>query len=568
MKKFYAAAAFWFLSHCAVAASAASPSALVYDWADPFLKASGAGQLFEKAGFQVTKGDLTKELRLNGVNIVVLGSFIAENSNYSAFMKKNAAELRRYVENGGIILQFASADQTEPECVYLTDALKVRRSDEDSRHLFALLPEHPLLLGIQLEGEKSELVLPPFPGEFPPSMETFEYQRGFSVILSADTSGMYPVLLESGWGRGRVLLSSLIIDKQLRNGRVITATDTQTFADLFISNLRVYVETHNAGKLPHISPILHPSHPAPNSWSFVVLPDTQNYLDHLNPGAKVEHFMAQTRWVAENRAQLNIKYVMHLGDITQRNESSEWIKAQAALSRLDGLVPYSIVGGNHDYGPGGNGQGRETLMNSYFPFQKMKQNSMIRQIYPSDRIDNSAHALEAGGRQWVILNLEWAPRDIAVTWASEITNIYGRSNVILITHAYLYHDDTRYDFDRKWTDQDHSPRSYFMRQEIPEGVNDGEMIWRKLVAPSTNIRITLSGHVLGDGLGYLRSSATDGRSVHQMLVNFQMRHEGGEGYLRILECSGDGNQITVKDYSPVLNRFLPGPQSQFRFRLE
>ena len=100
----------------------------------------------------------------------------------------------------------------------------------------------------------------------------------------------------------------------------------------------------------------------PNSFTLVALPDTQIYAQSYP-----QHFHAQTEWIAENRDRLNIKFVLHLGDITKRNTPEQWENAKAAMSRLDSRVPYALAPGNHDYGPGGNASDRTTLMNDSFP---------------------------------------------------------------------------------------------------------------------------------------------------------------------------------------------------------
>ena len=86
-------------------------------------------------------------------------------------------------------------------------------------------------------------------------------------------------------------------------------------------------------------------------------------------------------------------------------------------------------------------------------------------------------------------------------------------------------------------------------------------MWRKVVSKTKQPSLVVCGHVLGDGLGYLMSRNDHGDKVAQMLVNFQQRKEGGEGYLRILEFSQDSNSIRVMDYSPSLDRYLPGYQT-------
>ncbi|WP_325645579.1 hypothetical protein, partial [Chitinophaga sp.] len=52
-----------------------------------------------------------------------------------------------------------------------------------------------------------------------------------------------------------------------------------------------------------------------DGFSIVVLPDTQYYTSEKN-GGKKEMFTAQTEWVVKNAVKENIKYVIHLGDIS------------------------------------------------------------------------------------------------------------------------------------------------------------------------------------------------------------------------------------------------------------
>ena len=64
----------------------------------------------------------------------------------------------------------------------------------------------------------------------------------------------------------------------------------------------------------------------------------------------------------------NIKYVVHLGDIVNNNNVPQWENANAAMRTLDGVVPYSVVPGNHDIGANGSANTRDTtLFNTYFP---------------------------------------------------------------------------------------------------------------------------------------------------------------------------------------------------------
>ena len=63
-----------------------------------------------------------------------------------------------------------------------------------------------------------------------------------------------------------------------------------------------------------------------------------------------EPFQAQTRWVAQHAAALNIPFLAHLGDVVdQQGKPDQWKVASAAMKVLeDAKVPYSILAGNHD----------------------------------------------------------------------------------------------------------------------------------------------------------------------------------------------------------------------------
>jgi len=98
----------------------------------------------------------------------------------------------------------------------------------------------------------------------------------------------------------------------------------------------------------------------PNSlveeFSLIALPDTQYYSR-----AYPQHFNTQTQWIVDSVDALNIKYVLHLGDITHNNNIEQFDNAKEALGKLDGVVPYAIAPGNHDYGDNGNARDRNTL---------------------------------------------------------------------------------------------------------------------------------------------------------------------------------------------------------------
>jgi len=299
----------------------------------------------------------------------------------------------------------------------------------------------------------------------------------------------------------------------------------------------------------------------PGSWTLAILPDTQHYSESY-PGL----FELQTRWIAENKDKHNIVYVLQEGDVTNRNSPLEWQRASKAMGILDSAVPYAIVPGNHDYRRDGTIRSRVTRINDYFPpsrFEKLKWPTFGGTMEPG-HIENNYHLFEAGGKKWIIVGLEWAPRDKTLQWAGTILAKYADRRAIVFTHAYLYSDSTRYDWARKGRKQAWNP----YLDNVVGGVNDGEEIWQKLVRKHANVVLVANGHVLNDGLGFQVSKADDGHRVNEMLVNYQMKPLGGEGWLRLLEFLPDGKTVQAKTYSPLYEQYQTDSQNQFVFTID
>ena len=106
-----------------------------------------------------------------------------------------------------------------------------------------------------------------------------------------------------------------------------------------------------------------------------------------------------------------------------------------------------------------------------------------------------------------------------------------------------------------------------MAKATGDDINDGEQLWQTLVGRHTHFILTLNGHVLRDGLGRLTSAGESGRDVTQVLVNYQMRPKGGDGWLRLLEFRPDGATVQTYDYSPVRGQLNRSPQNEFTITL-
>lgn len=308
----------------------------------------------------------------------------------------------------------------------------------------------------------------------------------------------------------------------------------------------------------------------PESWSLILLPDPQTYV-------KFERnqplFELMTAWVGENVEPLKIKMVLCTGDLVEQNEmpnpdgkngdqpsKAQWESVSRSFGRLDGKVPYVPASGNHDFGYK-NISNRHSNFDKYFPADKNPLNQkMLRDVsYSANGMPTLANATfeftSPQNKKYLVMALEFAPRDTVITWANSIINQdkYKDHQVIVLTHSYLSSEN-------KTIDHEGYP--------ITDG-NYGTAIWKKLVQPSKNIRFVFSGHIGGANdarahVGFRTDLNSGGKKVNQMVFNAQAmgggwNGNGGDGWLRILEFLPDGKTVKVKTFSPL---FAISPSTQ------
>ena len=310
---------------------------------------------------------------------------------------------------------------------------------------------------------------------------------------------------------------------------------------------------------------------AASPFTIIVLPDTQFYSQ-----AWASIFDGQAEWIVANKEAQQIAFVLHTGDIVDSDVAEQWSVAAHSLAMLDGNVPYVVAGGNHDYS---NIADRVGMTSQYLPVSRFAQNAYFGATFEPDHIENSYSVIPAGGASWLVLALEFGPRDEVLGWADATLRRFSSLPAIIITHAYLYSDGRRYD--RCGPNQPWNPHDYVMMGQPGTSINDGEEVWRKLVLPNSNVKFVFSGHAVGDGsgaLGYaaarLTSLRPDGSKVHQILANYQYclggpcpEVHGGNGFLRLVHIAPAERSVTVKTYSPYLDRFQTDRENEFALDL-
>ncbi len=286
---------------------------------------------------------------------------------------------------------------------------------------------------------------------------------------------------------------------------------------------------------------------APKPFTLIVLPDTQRYTQ-MYPNI----FARQTAWIKEQKKLRNIVGVLHEGDITDKSTEEEWSTADQSMRTLDGVVPYYLVMGNHDFDPDSTpAQRGASRFNQHFGSQRFAKYPWYGGHYGAGN-ENAYYLLRVEKSEFLILCLEFGPRDDVLAWANQIVAAHPNHHTILFTHCYTSAHDTRI-----------GPKDPGNPRGMGYDGNDGEQIWQKFASRHKNIFLVLSGHILGDGLGHLISQGINGNRVDQILANYQMQKFGGTGWLRILNFHPDQQKISIKTYSPMLEKYAHGQQNQF-----
>lgn len=324
---------------------------------------------------------------------------------------------------------------------------------------------------------------------------------------------------------------------------------------------------------PQIKPGAQPALTDEKSWTMVIVPDTQTYVKQIENQGILDMMFA---WIVRRRAEMNIQQVLFTGDLVYSNDTAEvnqkkgvrfadggglrdlvadeqWKAFSRLAERLDGEVPYILCTGNHDYGYN-SAENRNSFFGKYFPTDRnpLTRRQLVSSYYNSfgvKTLENAAYEFIApDGRKFLIISLQFAPRDSDLKWAGNVANMprFADHIGILLTHSYILGNGERL-----------KKENYAVNRN---GGNAGEGIYQKLIYPCKNIRIVFSGHVCDidnweKSVGFSMTKNSAGKNVAQMVFNTQaigggFSGNGGDGWLRLLEFMPDGKTIKATTFSP------------------
>ena len=167
------------------------------------------------------------------------------------------------------------------------------------------------------------------------------------------------------------------------------------------------------------------------AYSMVIVGDTQE-LVYKNP----DKLSCIYDWIIANKEEKKIGLVLGLGDITDKSESNEWQVAKEQIFKLNGVIPYTLVRGNHD---------KSADFNSCFGGTAYLDN--IKGYYESGKLDNVWTELTIDGVDYLNVVLDYGANDSILEWASDVIEAHPYHRVIITTHCYLFRDGTTLDKD-------------------------------------------------------------------------------------------------------------------------
>lgn len=258
-------------------------------------------------------------------------------------------------------------------------------------------------------------------------------------------------------------------------------------------------------------------------YTIAWLSDTQ-YYSRDNP----DIFVRITRFLRDNASRMNLKYIVHTGDLVHDYSSKEqWDNAEAAMQRIRG-IPHGVLAGNHDIGTS------KRDFNEFiarFGIGTMRKHDYCGGIYK----DGQGHydIIPVGETRLLFVYMSYAPNADALKWVDDVFKQYPDCVGILCLHDYFRSDLSLYSV--------------------------AEEIQSSILPSNPNIYMVLCGHRYNvacvpfpcddDGDG------KDDRIVYQLMANYQEAGEGGSGYIRFFQIDEENGEMRLYAYSPYLKDY-------------
>lgn len=342
----------------------------------------------------------------------------------------------------------------------------------------------------------------------------------------------------AGWSDGTNTYSA---------GNTLTVSDDVTLT-------ATYTDFDDKGSLSDVGTF----NPDDYDYSFVIMPDQQK-VNSVYPG----QFYDITNWITANREKYNIKGVLSVGDITEGNSMNEWVRSDKALSALDGVIPYVLAPGNHDYMENYKGdliaayERNTDYFEYFFPESRFAATEGFGGTYDGSAV-NAYYKVTGGKTKYIIMSLEIYPRDEVLEWANRVAAENLDHKLIVVTHSHLDADGTR-------TEEAESGGSGHYAFNDAANSNDANAVWEKFIKLHKNMLLYISGHNSSSKTLYNKLTGDGGNTVYEMLIDNQDDdiNYKGVGNLVILGFNEETGEIGVTNYSTLRNAYFKPDVNEF-----
>lgn len=278
-----------------------------------------------------------------------------------------------------------------------------------------------------------------------------------------------------------------------------------------------------------------------STFTLAVMPDTQREFSIENR----TDFPNRLQWLVDNQQKLNLKMVLQVGDLVDwdARDHIQFVRASEGLEILEkAKMPYVLAIGNHDTAmarPGGTSsltvtQANVRVTTSFNTFFPLKRFACLSQTFEKDKIDNATHVFQAGGLDWLVLNLELWPRQEPIDWAKKIVETHPHHNVIILTHSYLESTgEIKQDSDKY-------------------GANSPQYLYDQLISQYPNIKLVFSGHT-GRHI-HRTDTAQNGNTIYAFLQCF---HANLTNPVRLLTIDTKAGTMHSTIYCPKTDETIP-----------
>ncbi len=278
------------------------------------------------------------------------------------------------------------------------------------------------------------------------------------------------------------------------------------------------------GMMPLSAAAVDIAAPADGNFTLMWVSDpqiyTRDYRDILS---------MQNDWIIQNANRLNVKYAFHTGDLVHNyTNESQWEFVSSEYQKWDKVgFAYGVLAGNHDMS--GTDYSRYS---QYFGKSRYENNWW----YGGDYKDNYGHydLYTTGGVDFVFVYLSYGDHTAQdYAWVNSVLAEHSDRIAVLSVHDYLATSGGR------------SER--------------GDILFEEVVLKNPNIRMVLCGHNYNaDRVVDEIDDNGDGdadRTVYQLMANYQYTSNGGNGFIRFMECDRANGTITHRTYSPYTASF-------------